>query len=348
MHRFSYLLAIVALSALLAACGGGGGGSSAKLANADVAVVGDMHVTNDQFTAMMASAEASYKQQGQPFPKQGTSNYQSIKSQAVTLLVQQAERAAEAANEGVVVTPAEVQKRLDKVKKQYFKGNEKEYQSQLKKAKLTDKTFRADLKQQLIEEKLYAKITKDVKVTPDQIASYYKAHLASYKQPASRDVQYMLIKKKALAYSLYAALKKNPKLWCADAKKYSGDPSSSGNCGKATFNQGSTVGAFDTVLFSQKTGEIHAPVFDSSQYKAYFLIRPLSPVKPGKTQTLKEETPSIKSSLLQQAKSDAINKWSTDIQKKFCSGSRIKYQVGYQPSPDPCAALTTSTNTTTT
>jgi parvulin-like peptidyl-prolyl isomerase len=158
----------------------------------------------------------------------------------------------------------------------------------------------------------------------------------------------MLIKKKALAYSLYAKLKADPKLWCADAKKYSGDPSSAGNCGKATFTKGSTVAAFDNVLFTQKTNVIHPPVYDSVQYKAYFLIRPLSPVKPGKTATLKDETASIKQSLLQQKQNDAVNAWSQDIQKQFCSGSRIKYQVGYQPNPDPCTVSTTTSNTTTT
>jgi foldase protein PrsA len=346
--KLSYLLPIVALSLALAACGGGSKKSSGTLASQDVAVVGGTHVTTNQFAAMMASAEASYKQQGQAFPKQGTSAYQSIKSQAITLLVQRAERDDQAAQLGITVTDAEVSKRLDQIKKQYFKGSESEYQTQLKKAKLTEATFRDDIKQQLAEEKLYAKITKDIKVNDKEIQAYYTGHLSTYKQPASRDVQYMLIKKKALAYSLYSALKANPKLWCADAKKYSGDPSSAGNCGKATFNQGSTVGAFNTVLFSEKTGVIHAPVFDATQYKAYFLIRPLSPVKPGHTSTLKEEKSSIRNTLLQSKKTTAINSWSQNIQKQFCSGSKIKYQVGYQPSPDPCATLTTSTPTTTT
>jgi foldase protein PrsA len=346
--KLSYLLPIVALSLALAACGGGSKKGSSGLANADVAVVGGTHITTGQFAAMMASAEASYKQQNQAFPKQGTSAYQSIKSQAMTLLVQRAERDDQAASLGIKVTDAEVEKRLAKIKQQYFKGSETEYKAQLKKAKLTDATFREDIKQQISEEKLYAKITKDLKVSDADVQAYYTAHLSTYKQPASRDVQYMLIKKKALAYSLYSALKANPKLWCADAKKYSGDPSSAGNCGKATFNQGSTVGAFNTVLFSEKTGVIHAPVFDATQYKAYFLIRPLSAVKPGHTSTLAQEKSSIRSTLLQSKKSTAINTWSQGIQKQFCSGSKIKYQVGYQPNPDPCAALTTSTPTTTT
>ena len=39
--------------------------------------------------------------------------------------------------------------------------------------------------------------------------------------------------------------------------------------------------------------------------------------------------------------------WVTKTTKGFCSGSKVKYQTGYQPNPDPCAS-TTSTNATTT
>jgi len=343
MNRFPYLLPLVALTAVLAACGGGGG-SSAKLASADVAVVGSTHVTNADFQAMMASAQASYKQQNQAFPKQGTSSYQQIKSQAMDLLVQRAERDDEAQKQGVSVSDADVQKRLTQIKKQFFKGDETKYQAELKKAKLTDATFRKDIKQQLVEERLYNKITKNVKVSDKDVAAYYAAHISTYIQP--RDVEYMLIKKKSLAYSLYNALKKNPSVWCADAKKYSGDPSTAKKCGKATFSKGQTVGAFDNVLFTQKAvNVIHPPVYDATSYKAYFLVKPLSPLK---TASLKQESTAIRQQLLQTAKSDAINAWSKTIQKQFCSGSKIKYQVGYAPSPDPCTTLTTSTNTTTT
>jgi hypothetical protein len=39
-----------------------------------------------------------------------------------------------------------------------------------------------------------------------------------------------------------------------------------------------------------------------------------------------------------------MTKWVEDMKKDYCDG-KIKYQVGYQPSPDPCS--TTSGTTTT-
>jgi len=38
--------------------------------------------------------------------------------------------------------------------------------------------------------------------------------------------------------------------------------------------------------------------------------------------------------------------WVNSVTKDYCGGTKLRYQVGYQPSPDPCAAVTTSTATT--
>ena len=60
----------------------------------------------------MATAKASYKQQGQTFPKQGTTEYATIKSQAITLLVQQAEREQKAKDLGIEITDKQIDARL--------------------------------------------------------------------------------------------------------------------------------------------------------------------------------------------------------------------------------------------
>jgi hypothetical protein len=348
MHTLRRLLPIVALSAVLAACGGGGS-SSAGLKGSDVAVVGDQHITTADFDAVLAQAQQSYKTSGQAFPKQGTSAYESVKSQALTGLVQGAERAAEAKKMGITITDKQVQTRVDQIKKQYFQSSETKYQAALKKYKLTDAQLRKDIHQQLVEEKLYAQLTKNATVSDAAAKTYYQQHLSLYAQKKSRDVQYMLIKKKALATSLYAQLKANDTkaLFCKLAKKYSGDPSTKSNCGKATFSQGQTVKAFDTVLFTQPIGVTHAPVYDATSYKAYFLIRPLTATHPGKTTPFSQVKATIKQTLTSQAQKDAVNSWFTKVQKSYCSGSKIKYQVGYTPNPDPCAALTSSNTTTT-
>ena len=90
------------------------------------------------------------------------------------------------------------------------------------------------------------------------------------------------MKSKTLAASIFKQLSAgNDKTWCTLAKKYSEDPSSKDKCGKLTVTKGETVPVFDKVAFSQPTKKVHAPVYDAAQYKAYFIIEPLSPIRPA-------------------------------------------------------------------
>jgi parvulin-like peptidyl-prolyl isomerase len=347
MKKVTFSLPIVLAAALLAGCGGGGG---ASLKSDDVATVGSVHVTKDQFDALLVQAKNTFAQQNRTFPKQGTADYETIKGQAMTLLVQQAERQEKAKSLGITVSDSDVQKRLDQIKKQYFKNSEKAYQAQLKKQKLTDAQVRDDIRAQLISEAVFNKVTKGVTVSDGEVHDYYIGHPQLYSQPQTRDVRHILISKtrkdaKSLAQSIYTQLKAgNDQTWCTLAKKYSGDPSSASKCGKLTVSKGQTVPEFDKVAFSQPTSQVHAPVY-SSQY-GWFVIEPLTNVKPRSSTPEKQVASSIKQQLLQQKKTQAMTDWVSSLTKSFCSGSKIKYQVGYKPSPDPCTSTTTNATTT--
>jgi parvulin-like peptidyl-prolyl isomerase len=342
MNKVKFPLLLVLLAALLAGCGGG----AASPKTDDVATVGGIHVSKAAFDGLIAQAKRSYSTQTPPkvFPKVGTADYETIKGQAVTLLVQQAERESKASSMGVKISDSDVQKRLDQIKKQYFGGSETRYQAQLKKQKLNDAQVREDIRQQLISEAITAKVTKDTKVSDKAVHAYYVGHPSLYSQPQSRDVRHILVKSPTLAQSLYSQLKAgNDKTWCTLAKKYSQDPSSKSNCGKLTVSKGKTVPEFDKVAFSGATKVVHAPVH-SSQY-GWFVIEPLSAVKAKSTTPEKQVANTISQQLLQQDKNQAMTDWVTSLTKSYCSGSKIKYQVGYKPSPDPCASTTNATTT---
>jgi parvulin-like peptidyl-prolyl isomerase len=304
-------------------------------------------VTKSQFNALIDQAKRSFALQKRAFPKQGTTEYETVKGQAMTLLVQQAERESKAGSMGIKISDADVNKRLTQIKKQYFQGKEARYQAQLKKQHLTDAQVRNDIRSQLISEAVFNKVTKDATVSAGEVHDYYVAHPQLYSQPQSRDVRYILVKKKSDADSIYAQVKAGgDKAWCTLAKKYAKDASGQ-NCGKATFTKGQTVAAFDKVAFSQPTKVVHAPIYDPTQYKSWFVIEPLAAVKPRQSTPEKQVSTSIKQQLAQQKKNQAMTTWVSDTTKGFCSGSQIKYQVGFTPSPDPCAATTTTNATTT-
>jgi parvulin-like peptidyl-prolyl isomerase len=351
----TFLFPIVLVAALLAGCGGGGG---ASLKKDDVAVVGKVHVTKREYNALLAQAQRSFKQQGRPFPKQGTTEYETVKGQAITLLVQQAEREAKATSIGIKISDKDIDKRLAQIKKQYFPCQdpkakdqaactEKRYLAQLKKQHLTDASVRNDIRSQLISEAVFNKVTGTAKVSSSEIHDYYVAHPQLYSQPQSRDVRYILVKKKADAAAVYAQVKTGgDKAWCTLAKKYAKDASGQ-NCGKATFTKGQTVAAFDKIAFSQPTKVVHAPIYDPTQYKSWFVIEPLANVKPRQSTPEKQVSASIKQQLIQTKKNQAMTDWVTSTTKGFCSGSQIKYQVGFKPSPDPCTATATTNSTST-
>jgi parvulin-like peptidyl-prolyl isomerase len=342
MQKARFFVPIVLAAALLAGCGGG----SAGLKSNDIAVVGNTHIASAQFDALIAQAKRSFAQQGRKFPKQGTADYETVKGQAVTLLVQQAEREEKAASMGIKVSDSDVSKRLAQIKKQYFGGSETRYKAQLKKQNLSDTQVRDDIKAQLISEAVFNKVTKDVKVSDGAAHDYYIAHPQLYSQAQSRDLRHILVKSKPLAESIYAQLKAgNDQTWCKLAKKYSQDPSSKNNCGKLTVSKGQTVPEFDKIAFSAPAHTVNAPVHNA-QY-GWFIIENLSNVKPRSSTPEKQVDASIKQQLLQQQKNQAMTDWVTSLTKSFCSGSKIKYQVGYKPTPDPCASVTTTNATTT-
>ena len=342
MSKVKFSLLFVIFAALLAGCGGG----SASPSSNDVATVGSIHVSKAQFDALIAQAKRSYASQTPPktFPKPGTTDYETIKGQAVTLLVQQAEREQKAASMGIKISDSAVQTRLDQIKKQYFKGSETLYQAQLKKQNLTDAQVRNDVRQQLISEAIYAKVTKNTKVNDSQVHAYYLAHASQYTLAQSRDVRHILVKSPALAQSLYAQLKSgNDSTWCKLARKYSLDPGSKNVCGRLTISKGTTVPEFDKVAFSGATKVVHAPVH-SSQY-GWFVIEPLSNVKAKSTTPEKKVASTIRQTLLSQDKNQAMTDWVASLTKSFCSGSKIKYATGFIPSPNPCASTTNATTT---
>lgn len=327
-------VSLVAVSAALFAAGCGGG--NASLAGSDVAVVGSTHIKKSEFDALLAQAKKSFKSQGRPFPKAGSQDFQALKNQAVTLLVQKAEREEKAKDMGIKVSDKKIEERLGQIKKQYFQGSEAKYKAQLKKQGLTDEQVRSDIKAQLISEEVFKKLTADVKVSATDVHEYYIQHPQLYAQPQSRQVRHILVKTKALADKLYAQLKGGAD-FAKLAKQYSQDPGSKSTGGKLTVSRGQTVPQFDAKAFTLKTNELSQPV--KTQY-GWHIIQALGPVKPAKTTPEKQVSAQIRQQLLQQKKNEEMTSWIKGLDDDF--KGKVKYATGYTP---PSTATTSATTT---
>jgi parvulin-like peptidyl-prolyl isomerase len=235
------------------------------------------------------------------------------------------------------VTDKQIDARLQQILKQYFGGDKKKYEKQLKEQGLTEKQVRNDIRAQIVSEKIFEQVTKDVKVTDSDIEAYYTKNKTQYSQPQSRDVRHILVKTKKQADDLYAQLQ-NGGDFAALAKKFSEDTGSKANGGKLTISKGQTVAPFDATAFLLKKNEISKPV--KTEF-GYHIIQPLSDVKPAKTTPLKDVKESIRQQLQQTKKNEAMTKWVDELKKDY--KDKVSYAAGFSPPPDAKSTTTDAT-----
>ena len=346
-------LILVLLAALLTVALAGCGGADDEVPADAIAVVGGDEIDKSEFDALMGQAERSYKAQKREWPKAGTPEYNQLKSQAVQFLVQRVQYEQEAEDLDVEIDDEELDKRLEQLVKQYFGGDRKKYDAELKKQGIAEDQVRRDVEAQLLQEKIFAKVTEDVEVSDEDIEKYYNDNKQQYGQPESRDVRHILIqcantaqckKAKTEADSLFKRIKGGED-FAKLAKQHSDDTTSKVQGGKLTVSRGQTVAPFDQTAFNLGKGTLSQPI--KTQY-GWHLVEPLSEIKPAKTTPLKDVKASIKQQLLQTKKNEAMAKWVEDTRKEFCDG-KLHFQVGFAPKPDPCAkAPGTGTGTTST
>jgi foldase protein PrsA len=353
------LVPILALLAVLATACGSDSTSPDSVPSDAIAVVGDQSISKDEYNQVLAQAKRSYAAQKKPFPKAGTQVYGTLRAQIIQFLVERSEYDQKAKDLGVKVSDKDVEARLNQVKQQYFVNPpgqkpaskaeiDKRYQAQLKAQGLTDKDVKAGIRAQLVREKIYDEVTKDVKVSDDDAHKYYDDHKPQYQQPAqpeSRDVRHILVKNQALALTIYKQLKQGGD-FAKLALKYSIDPSKTSGgrltvCKEKTVSCPlKTVAPFEAAAFSLKTNEISKPVH--TQF-GWHVIQPVGPVKKAQKSTtipFDQVNAAIKQQLLQQKKQDEMTKWWNDQKKSF--SKKTAYQTGYAP-PATATSQTTTT-----
>ena len=327
------LLVLVALLAFgAAACGGGDDSVPADA----VAVVDGEAIPTSTYNTLLAQAKRTFQQQKRDFPKAGTAERKQLTDEAVKYLVQREQFEQQAADRNLKITDADVEKRLKQIKQQYFGGDEKKYANQLKQQGLTDAQVRSDVRGQIVSEKLFNSVTKDVKVTDADVKSYYEKNKAQFGTPEQRDVRHILVKTKAQADKIYGQLKSGGN-FAALAKQFSQDTGSKDNGGKLTISKGQTVAPFDQTAFLLPVNQISRPV--KTEY-GYHIIQPLSAVKDATTKPLdKTLRDQIRQQLLSTKREAAMNTWIKDLPKEY--DGKVSYAEGFAPTASNGSGTTT-------
>jgi len=348
LRRLAPLFVLCAL-ALGAAAGCGGDSKGAPNVPGDaIAVICDDHtpIPRSEFQSLMDQVEQSYKAQKQPFPKVGTAQYNDLKNRAVEYLVQRYRYAAEAKNLDITVSDDDVEKRMDEIVKQSFKGKESALLAELKKQGITLDQAKAQLHDRILQEKLYKKVTSDIKVSDAELKDYYEKNKSQFTQPPNRVVRHILVKSKAKADEIHQMLDDGGN-FAKLAKQYSTDPGTKKLGGYLTVSKGTTVPPFDKVAFELKTGKYSEPV--KTQF-GWHIILAQSDIKPESTTPFETLKDSIEQSVKQQKQNAAIETWTQGLAKK-CPAT---YAPGFAPpktttsTPTATAPATTGTTPATT
>ena len=343
LPRLRALLPILLVPALAAGCGSSGdskgdSGSTAaakaasrctKVPAGSVASVNCANITKAEFDHLLGVGVLQLKANGQPVPKAGSAEYEQLRERVLKYLVQRTEIQLEAKKRKLAVDQTKVAADLASYQKQCCKGKPAEYQKYLKKTGLTDADIRGNLELNQLGQKLYDAVTKD----------------ASFTYPESRRVAHILIdvapKGKVTEADRKAALDVLRQLkaganFATLAKKYSVDPGSKDKGGEYTEKKGEFDPAFEAAAFKLETGQLTDPPIKTMY--GYHIIKALGDLtKPAKKAVKDAKTPD-EQQLASQAKSEAGNRWFTDIEKYYAA--RTVFAPGFRTEPAPSVGST--------
>jgi len=319
------MLAVLVPVLALAACGGN------KVPAGAIAAVGSGAVTQAQFDQIMAQAKAQYASSpgAPPFPKEGSTQYNQLKASIVNYLVQNELIKEQAAKMNLTVTDKEYQARLKQIIKSPQVGSQKKLDALLKKQNVTMADLEAQLKAQMLQDKVRLKVGAAVTVSAAAAQAYYNdpKNASQFVTPASADVRHVLVKTKAEALKVQKLLAADntDANWAKVAKQYSidtGTKNIGGSLGSRP--KGSYLPTFEKVVWSAKPGTVAMPV--KTQY-GWHVIEVVKKTPGSAKKTFDQAKATIESQLKLQKQSTAWADWLKTAMKD----AGIVYAAGFNP-----------------
>ena len=259
------------------------------------------------YKVCIAATRAEYKK-GAKIPSdsllesQCASSYQQLSQEVITLLAEDVWIQGQAYDVGVNVTQAQVDKQWETEAKSQFPTTTK-LDDFLSESGYTIADVKSYLRFSLLQNAITKKLDSEAgKVTSAQIASYYRAHVAQYTQPARRNILLVLVSSQATAQKVRSLLSGGAS-FASVAKQYSIDPTTKNTGGAAAgIQQGEETPTFSTAIFKAPIGALEGPLKTAFGYYVFEVTKST----PQSVESLSAATAAIKSQLTSTRQTAAI------------------------------------------
>lgn len=278
--RRTFLVCIAAVVAL-AGCG--------ELLDPAAAVVNGQKITVDEVSEALERFEESGE--FERLAQQGDA--QELKRQVEQQLLSQEIRRAvlqpRAEELGIEVTEDDVEQQMEEIKADF--PSEGAFEEALKEQGLTVDQLRDLVRDNLLEERLRAEVTKDAGPTEEDLQAYFEANTARFEQV---DSQHILVDELAVAQRIARQLQRAPEgkvdaLFTKLAKRFSTDPSADSGGDLGTSAPTDFVPPFAEALGEMEVGEISDPVRTRFGYHVIRLNDRTEPVFEDVADQIEEE-----------------------------------------------------------
>jgi foldase protein PrsA len=328
------VLAALCSALALAGCGGGGG----DVPESAVATVDGEPIERqsfDHWLGVMAKSSgnpnaavpkppdfaACVDQKQGATPKAGEATlrnqckaeYETLRNQALQLLVSARWLEGEASDRGISVKDSEVEKAFEEQKRLSF-PKETDFEKWLETSGQSKQDVLMRIRFDLLSNKIREQVTKDEKpATEAEISAYYRQNRQRFAQPARRDLQLVLTKTRAGAEKAIAELEAG-RSWSTVAKKYSIDRATRANGGKLDdVAKGQHEKVLDEAIFKAPKRVVRGPV----ETKFGYYVFAVTDVEAPSQQTFEQAKPTIEQLLAAETQQNALEDFVESFRKKW-------------------------------
>jgi parvulin-like peptidyl-prolyl isomerase len=290
-----------------------------------------------------------------PNTAEGRAKIDQLREGIVSELIDRTLVAQEAERRGIKIPPEKMKEAEQRTVRQF--GGEEKYAAYLAEHRLTRDEYAEVIKSEIYGELVRAELSKDLKVTDEEVRKYYEAHKADprFQQPERVTASHILINARpnlisqqlqreknlsgeALARAAREELERRRKLaeelrgraaagadFAALARQHSEDPSSRDQGGSlGTFARNSHTSGFDEAAFALKPGAV-SPVV---QTEYGFHVIKLAAREAARALTLSEAAPEVRRLLLAEREATKLTESLKELRRKAKVHINEPFRVG--------------------